>query len=110
MRSDQYIVTADWADNVGPIYGGQLNPTKGILTITKGHIGSYNGEELQGRWWSSLDEYAEGATPTIGAEVVYDLAEPVVYSITPQILPLLSGKNHLWADTGDITLKYKANE
>ena len=110
MRVDQNIVTVDWSNSVGPIYGGQLNLTTGTLTVTKGHIASYNGETLPGRWWSSLDEYVEGTTPTAGAEVVYDLAEPVVYSITPQAMPLVEGANHLWADTGDITLKYKATE
>ena len=78
-----------------PMGGGTVTPTEplyglpgaedavevsvdGDVTVTRrtGYIASYNGESLPGRWTSSHDVYAEGATPTTGAQVVYELAAP----------------------------------
>lgn len=56
----------------------------GDVTVTRrtGYIASYNGESLPGRWTSSHDVYAEGATPTTGAQVVYELAAPETEALT----------------------------
>ena len=58
--------------------------TDGDVTVTRrtGYIASYNGESLPGRWTSSHDVYAEGATPTTGAQVVYELAAPETEALT----------------------------
>lgn len=39
-------------------------------------------------------------------QVVYELATPVTYTLTPQQIAMLRGNNTLWVDTGDVTLKY----
>lgn len=92
----------DFPDEAGTVYGATLDITKGILTVTKGNIASYDGEELPGAWISSMDVYEAGATPTTGAQVVYDLAAPVVYNIDPVTVCTQLGTNYIWVNTGDI--------
>lgn len=42
-------------------------------------------------------------------QVVYELATPVTYQLTPQEVSFLLGTNNLWVDTGDINVTYKAD-
>ena len=88
------------------VYGGTLNVLTGKLTVTKGYIASYNGEELNTPWISSLDGYAIGATPTTGAQVVYDLETPTTVQLTGHQITLRKGANTMFADAGDISLKF----
>lgn len=83
-------------------YSGTLDVTTGELTVTYGEIASYNGETLPGVWVSSLDVYAEGTTPTTGAQVVYELAEPLTVQLDPTTVTALTGHNTIWCNTGDI--------
>lgn len=41
--------------NIGTVYGGILDVTKGKLTVTHDQIASYNGEMLPGNWVSDRD-------------------------------------------------------
>lgn len=41
--------------------------------------------------------------------IVYDLAEPVVYTLDPVTLTLLRGANVVWADCGDMSVIYRAD-
>ena len=93
----------------GTVYGGTLDVTNGVLTVTKGLIPSYSGEALPGEWISSMDVYAQGVTPTTGAQVCYDLASPVTYQLTPTEVTTLLGVNNIWADTGDVAVDYRAD-
>ena len=88
------------------VYGGTLNVTTGVLTVETANIASYNGETIGEPWWSSMDEYVAGATPTTGAQVVYTLATPTTVSLTPAQLALLEGYNILTTDGDTITLRY----
>jgi hypothetical protein len=87
------------------VYGGEYDARTGVLTITHGFIASYNGESIGVPWWSSMDEYVAGTTPTIGAQVVYTLATPIELTLTPAQLSLLQGTNILTSD-GTINLTY----
>ena len=100
----KYTATIDLGRTV---YGGTLDVTTGLLTVTHGNIASYNGESLPGKWISSIDVYSAGGTPTTGAQVVYELATPQTYQLTPTEVDLLLGDNNVWADTGDMTLTYR---
>jgi hypothetical protein len=91
------------------VYGGTLDVTKGILTVTKGLIASYAGETLPGAWISDRDVYAAGATPTTGAQVVYNLATPQTYTLTPVQVKTLLGENRIYADAGQVTVQYRAD-
>ena len=91
------ISTIAFPQAAGTVYGGYVDITGGKLVVTKANIAAYAGETLPGAWISSMDVYAEGASPTTGAQVVYDLAEPVEYDITPNAIPLYEGDNILMA-------------
>lgn len=97
----------------GTVYGGTVtvNPDgTGELRVTHGQIASYAGETLPGEWISDRDVYSSGTTPTTGAQVVYELATPITYSLSvPQVFALMN-LNHVWADTGKIqSLSYVRN-
>ena len=79
--------------------------TTGELVVDRAQIASYNGETLPGTWISDRDVYAEGGTPTTGAQVVYELATPITYHLTPTEITALLGTNNIWADTGDSTVE-----
>ena len=98
----------DWTNEAGTVYGGTLDVTTGALTVTHGNIASYAGETLPGAWLSSLDEYTPGGTPTTGAQVVYELASALSYSLTGVAFVTLLGENNFWANTGDVTVVYPA--
>lgn len=93
----------------GTVYGGTLNVTTGVLTVTMANIASYAGESINEPWLSSMDKYVSGATPTTGAQVVYSLATPLSYQLTPEEVTVLLGENNVWADTGDVTVTYRSN-
>ena len=42
-------------------------------------------------------------------QVVYALAEPVVYQLTPQEIRTLLGENNIWSDGGDISVEHPAD-
>lgn len=93
----------------GTVYGGTLDMVNGMLMVTHGYIASYDGETLPGEWISDRDVYAEGTTPTTGAQVVYALAEPITYQLPPTEISTLLGINNIWADTGDVSVEYRAD-
>jgi len=103
---DKYSITSipfhDSSDNPITVYGGTLNVTSGELTPTHANIASYNGETINEPWISSMDAYSAGATPTTGAQVVYPLATPQTYQLTPTQVSTLLGQNNIFADCGQI--------
>lgn len=100
--SDPDEISISWQSEAGTVYGGSLDVTTGELTVTHGHIASYNGESLPGAWISDRDVYAPGTVPTSGAQVVYELASPQVYHIGQNQIDALNGVNRIWTNTGDI--------
>lgn len=97
-----YTIQFKDGDNPLTVYGGSLDVVSGVLTVDKGYIASYNGETLPSTWISDRDVYAEGTNPTTGAQVVYELATPQTYQLTPTAVRSLIELNNIWADTGDI--------
>lgn len=96
----------DWSTQAGTVYGGSLDVVTDVLTSTMANIASYNGETITEPWLSSMDEYAPGTTPTTGAQVVYTLAAPLTFQLTPQQVTALVGQNNVWSDGGDVTVSY----
>ena len=87
------------------IYGGQIDPATGQGQETWGYIASYAGETLPGEWISDRDEYAAGATPTVGAQVAYKLATPVPFTATGgQTTLALAGTNAIITDVDTLTV------
>lgn len=103
---DGTVYPFDWEDTVGAVYGGSFDVLTGVMTVTMANIESYNGETLPGVWISDRDVYEEGTIPTTGAQVVYELAEPLTYELTPTEVDTLVGKNNIWAITGNVTVTY----
>lgn len=65
-----------------PLYDGDtLDFVTGECKRTKGYIASYAGEALPGKWISDRDVYVAGATPTTGAQVVYELSTPTTETV-----------------------------
>lgn len=95
--------------SVGTVYGGSLDVVSGAMTVTHGYIASYAGETLPSTWISDRDVYADGTTPTTGAEVVYELATPTTVQLTGRQIKSLLGINNIWADAGDVEVEYRAN-
>ena len=44
-----------------------------------------------------------------GVQLVYELATPQTYQLTPVEIEMLLGDNNVWADTGDSTVTYRAD-
>lgn len=93
------------------VYGAQFDVTRGKMVVDRGYIASYNGETLPSTWISDRDVYASGTSPTIGAQVVYELATPITTPLTPQQIKMLENTNTLYSDyVGDtITIEYQPN-
>lgn len=90
------------------VYGGSAEVVGGTGEETYGYIASYNGEEINEPWLSSIDPYVQGTTPSTGAEVVYPLSTPTPFTFTGQEINSLEGVNNVWHDgNGNISVTYK---
>ena len=111
--TDPDEISITFPTEAGTVYGAKLTihqDGSGELVVDSANIASYNGETLPSTWISDRDVYAQGTNPTTGAQVVYKLATPVTYQLTnQQVIETLKGTNNIWADTGDVTVGYKAD-
>lgn len=89
----------------GTVYGGALDVTTGVLSV-RPFYASYAGETLAGPWVSSMDVYAPGVTPTIGAQVVDLGGVATTYQLAPTNVSLFNGINVIYADCGSMELEY----
>lgn len=96
--------SVDWSTQAGTVYGGTVDVVSGELTVDMVNIPSYNGETINEPWLSSMDAYAAGTTPTIGAQVVYTLATPVTYQLGAQNIEALVGTNNIWTSAGNVSV------
>lgn len=104
---DGTTYSVSWQSQAGTVYGGNIDLVSGVLTVTHANIASYNGETLPSMWISDRDVYSVGGTPTTGAQVVYELATPLTYQLTPIQVNSLLGVNNVWNDTnGETEVKY----
>jgi hypothetical protein len=58
------------------------------------------------------DAYTSAAafkTAMSGVQLVYELATPQTYQLTPQAVMTILGQNNIWADTGDVEVAYCAD-
>jgi hypothetical protein len=54
--------------------------------------------------YTSVETFAESLA---GVQLVYELATPLTYQLTPTEVTTLLGTNNIWADTGDVKVWYK---
>jgi hypothetical protein len=57
--------------------------------------------------WNNADDFKTNAS---GVMFVYPLKNPQTYQLTPTEVSTLLGANNIWADTGDTTMTYMAQE
>lgn len=162
------IITVDWTAEAGTVYGGTLNVTTGVLTVTHilttfdgsadenwlfntvdasrnrasialpnvkmppsysdDYIANWLGPSLASSPQVWLASYTNqgilrvGVPTTIASvsdwqtylgndplDIVYPLATPTTYQLTPTEVDTLLGINNIWADTGDATVEYRAD-
>lgn len=105
-QQDATTYAVDWTTPAGTVYGGTLDVVSGLLTVDRASISSYAGETLPDAWISDRDVYAPGASPTTGAQVVYELATPITYQLTPQEIEALVGTNNVWSTGDSVSVTY----
>ena len=107
MKTGESTTTYQLA--IPDMYAGLIDVLTGTVNSTWGHIASYNGEVLPGEWWSTYEKSTTASSPTIGSEVIYELATPVVSSITALSLTTDEGYNKFNISEGNIdTFTYGA--
>lgn len=84
----------------------------GGYTVVKDNICS--GVDTNHRIWAYGSIYndmttAEFKTAMSGVPIVYELATPITYQLTPQEITTLLGTNNIWADTGDVSTEYQTD-
>lgn len=90
----------EYAVTFPEVLAGSIDPVTGEIK-SRPVYNSYNGETIIGPWASSLDEYAPGATPTIGAQVVDLGGAETTSQITPIIISVLNGINNVWSSNSE---------
>lgn len=64
---------------------------------------------VHGQLWVRDSHFTDAAafkTAMSGVQLCYELAEPQTYQLTPQTINTLAGVNNVWADSGNVYLKY----
>lgn len=78
------------------------------VTVEYGAINTYAAKfRIYDSRFTSVDN-AKAVLATV--QVVYPLATPVTYQLTPTQVTALLGQNNLWADTGDSTVIYRTGK
>lgn len=166
-------IDVSWETEAGTVYGGTLDVTNGVLTVTMAMVdlgtltwlksssgnGRFycNAQSLHYKYaistvmicssykFDGIGGYADyyGANGTIryyftvgttesrelyitdgskanmtaseftlamsGVQLIYELATPITYQLTPQELDTLLGTNNIWTDVGTVDVEYPAD-
>ena len=88
-------------------------PTKTPNATYAGTVGITNQQNSEDLYiMDNRYDYVDSASDyktwlsTNNLKVVYELAEPVTYQLTPTEVTTLLGDNTIWADTGDVSVTY----
>ena len=93
MISSGYAI--DTANNI------YTDTTSGRLSLnTSGYVQVRN---------SNYTDATTFKTAMNGVQLCYELATPQTYQLTPQQIQTLYGDNNVWADSGDVSITYKAD-
>lgn len=101
------LKTSPWANALCSEYAlnktgpGELND--GQFSTTNNYGAGYiffKDSAFSGKTAEEVKEYLTGV------QLVYELATPITYTLTPQEITTLLGQNNIWADTGDIEVKF----
>ena len=154
--SDPDTTAISWQSTAGTVYGGTLNVTNGLLTVTWTMFSAPQSAEWSAStnnvFWLSKSDMAMGIANVIsdryantayavssmpdktirghnsydriyirdtnystkeafaaslsGTQILYKLATPATYQLTPTQVTSLLGENNIWADTGDVYVQF----
>lgn len=91
LYSDAYV-----AKKNNTIYAGVV----GVASTASGYVTVYDDR------YNTASSASAFKTAVTGQTLVYPLATPQTYQLTPEEVDLLLGTNNIWADSGDITVQY----
>ena len=105
LDSDKILAISDSA--VGVTYADRIkNPN--VCRVYSDWIS--RGIVIRSRASDNITTLEELKTLFMGANIVYELATPITYQLTPQQVMMLAGSNTIWNTAGDIKLTYLAKK
>lgn len=78
----------------------------GLPTELTGVTSADNPETVVAKYNAVLKQWYDAGTPL---EIVYEIATPEEFQLTPQQLSTLKGTNNIWSNTGNISIAYVAD-
>lgn len=81
--------------SVGQSYGININGANDVIYLSPSKYGGMTQTD-----WIAL---------AVDVQIVYELATPQTYQLTPTQIDSLLGRNNVWADSGDVTVEYIAD-
>lgn len=93
------------AANYSQVYADTVDSAIAVVATPAGSAGQVSARDHS----ASGKTGAEFKTYVTGQTLVYELATPITYQLTPQEVQLLAGENNIWADCGPTTLTYLAD-
>lgn len=90
------IISSEYASGLWNADGCQISHYNSVIRIQNPQYYGYTGAQ----WKTALS----------GVQAVYPLGTPIVYNLTPVEIRTLAGQNTIWADTGDVTVKYATTD
>ena len=84
----------------------QTQASNATLTNGQASIAGGNLHVVNGNFTTDANAFKTAMT---GQIAVYELATPTTYQLTPTQIHALLGQNNVWADCGNVEVKYKAD-
>lgn len=84
-------------------------PTSDSTSATQMANKSIKGYDANNYIYAKDTDYETGTAfraAVTGQKIIYELATPVTYQLTPQQITALKGQNNVWCDTGNTTVTY----
>lgn len=114
VSNNRHFFTTDFSDRLKIANAEYLHamstlysPEKQNATWTNGIMASVGASSTSitfvNNGYSDATTFKSAMT---GEKLVYELATPITYQLTPQQIQTLLGQNYLWSDSGDITVEY----
>ena len=93
--------------NLGSMGGSAFGELSRESGYSRGVFTNASFFKIRDMAYSDVDSFKTAVT---GQKLLYELAEPIEIQLTPQQITTLLGGNTLYADTGDISVKYLAKK
>ena len=87
----------------------QVNSTTGTRNLLNKRIGASVADSrvyVRDNAYTTLESFL---TAMNGVQLVYELAEPIEYTLTPQEVKTYLGQNNIWNDCGNTEVTYRAD-